>query len=169
VRTLTSEVREKEKEKEKEQQQIDWRRSQVLELASQGYNQREICQKLQLDKSAVSRDIQFINKQAQETIQKHIHETIPAEYQRCLTGINQVLKMAWSIVDKDIDNKTRLQALTLINDCNKYKMDLATGSAVCNEALKFVTQKKEQIDTLQKIDERIEEIEEEEKTTNGIF
>jgi DNA-binding NarL/FixJ family response regulator len=57
VRDLTSEVRE---------QQIEWRRSQVLELASQGYNQREICQKLQLDKSAVSRDIQFINKQAQD-------------------------------------------------------------------------------------------------------
>lgn len=37
----------------REQQQIEWRRSQVLELASQGYNQREICQKLQLDKSAV--------------------------------------------------------------------------------------------------------------------
>jgi hypothetical protein len=36
VRNLTSEAR--------EQQQIEWRRSQVLELASQGYNQREICQ-----------------------------------------------------------------------------------------------------------------------------
>jgi DNA-binding NarL/FixJ family response regulator len=46
VRNLTSEVR---------GQQIEWRRSQVLELASQGYNQREICQKLQLDKSAESR------------------------------------------------------------------------------------------------------------------
>ena len=46
MRSLTSEIRE---------QQIEWRRNQVLELASQGYNQREICQKLQLDKSAVSR------------------------------------------------------------------------------------------------------------------
>jgi hypothetical protein len=163
VRNLTSEVREKEKE-----QQIEWRRSQVLELASQGYNQREICQKLQLDKSAVSRDMQFINRQAQDTLQKHIHETIPEEYQRCLTGINQVLKMAWSIVSKDIDNKTKLQALSLINDCNKYKMDLATGSAVCNQAIQFVTQKKVQLDTLKKVDERIDEAEED-KTTSGIF
>jgi DNA-binding NarL/FixJ family response regulator len=46
VRNLTSEVRE---------QQIEWRRSQILELTSQGYNQREICQKLKLDKSAVKR------------------------------------------------------------------------------------------------------------------
>jgi hypothetical protein len=76
--------------------------------------------------------------------------------------------MAWSIVNKDIDYRTRLQALTLINDCNKNKMDLATGSAICNQAMQFVTQKKEQINTLQKIDQRIEEMEEE-TTTNGVF
>jgi transposase len=77
VRNLTSEVREK-------GQQIEWRRSQVLELASQGYNQREICQKLQLDKSVVSRDIQFLRKQARENLQYHIHDKIPEEYQNCM-------------------------------------------------------------------------------------
>lgn len=79
--------------------------------------------------------------------------------------------MAWSIATQNIDNKTILQALALINDCNKYKMDLATGSAICNEAINFVNQRREQLEkleTLQKIDERIEEMKEE-KTTNGIF
>jgi hypothetical protein len=75
-----------------------------------------------------------MNIQAQEIFRKHISKTIPEEYQHCLTGINQVLKMAWSIVNKDIDNKTKLQALSLINDCNKCKMDLATGSAICSES-----------------------------------
>jgi hypothetical protein len=28
------------------------------------------------------------------------------------------------------ENKTMLQALTLINDCNKYKMDLTTNGVV---------------------------------------
>ena len=68
--------------------------------------------------------------------------------------------MAWSIVNKDIDNKTKLQALALINDCNKDKMDLAMGSAICNQAIQFVTRKKEQLDKMQKIDERIEKTEE---------
>jgi hypothetical protein len=76
--------------------------------------------------------------------------------------------MAWSIVDKDIDNKTKLQALALINDCNKYKMDLATSSAICKQAIQFVTQKKEQLDTMQKTDKRIEAIEEE-KTTSSVY
>ena len=69
-------------------------------------------------------------------------ETLPEEYQNCVVGINQVLKICWEIVNKSrnmdnyngngqtmtvIDSKTVLQALALINDCNKYKMDLATN------------------------------------------
>ncbi|MGA9167840.1 MAG: helix-turn-helix domain-containing protein [Nitrososphaeraceae archaeon] len=42
------------------QQQIDWRRSQVLELSSEGYTQSEIAQKLQIDKSAVDKDLLFL-------------------------------------------------------------------------------------------------------------
>lgn len=111
MRTLTSEVR------EKEQQQIEWRKSQVLDLASQGYNQREICQKLQLDKSAVSRDIQYINKQAQENLQKHIHEVVPEEYQKCMVGMKRNLKQTWEIAETVLDPKTKLQARAIANDC----------------------------------------------------
>jgi hypothetical protein len=36
------------------------------------------------------------------------------------------------------DNKTVLQALALINDSNKYKMDLTTNGIVITDAIKFV-------------------------------
>jgi DNA-directed RNA polymerase specialized sigma24 family protein len=62
---------------EVKQQQLEWRRAQVLELASEGYTQREIASKLQVDLTAVNRDIQFLRQQAQENLQKHIHETVP--------------------------------------------------------------------------------------------
>ena len=45
---------------EMKQQQLEWRRAQVLELASEGYTQREIASKLQVDLAAVNRDIQFL-------------------------------------------------------------------------------------------------------------
>jgi hypothetical protein len=45
---------------------------------------------------------------------------------------------------------------------------LQFNAGIVSDALKFVTQKKEQLDTMQKIDERIEDMEDE-KTTNGIF
>ena len=55
-------------------------------------NQTEICQKLQLDKSTVNRDIHFLRQQAQENLQKHIHEIIPEEYQKCMAGMKRNLK-----------------------------------------------------------------------------
>jgi hypothetical protein len=75
-----------------------------------------------------------------------------------MTGINQVLKICWEIVNKSrivnndngqtvtmTGNKTVLQALALINDCNKYKMDLTTNGVVITDAIKFVQKNKEKL------------------------
>src|SRR5687768_13202375 len=100
-------------------QQIEWRRDRVLELSSQGFSQSDIARVLQVDKSIFSRDMVYLRHQAQKNLQKHIHETIPEEYQKAMESLNQVLRMCWSIVSKTADEKTRLQALALINDCTK--------------------------------------------------
>jgi len=44
-----------------------------------------------------------------------------------------------------VDDRTRLQALSLANDCYKYKMDLVTTGVVITDAIKFVQQKKEEL------------------------
>ena len=73
-----------------------------------------------------------------------------------MVGINQVLKICWEIVNKSrnvnnvrtvtmIDNKTVLQALSLINDCYKYLMDLTTNGVVITDAIKFVQTNKEKL------------------------
>ena len=43
------------------------------------------------------------------------------------------------------DNKTVLQALSLINDYNKHKMDLTTNGVVITDAIKFVQTNKENL------------------------
>ena len=53
--------------------------------------------------------------------------------------------MCRSIVSKEVDDKTKLQVLTLINDCNKYKMDLTTNGVVITDAIKFVQTNKEKL------------------------
>jgi predicted transcriptional regulator len=73
-------------------QQLDWRKSQVLELARRGYSQREISKELHIDSTAVNRDIQFLRQQAQESLQHHIHEVVPEEYQKCMVGMKCNLK-----------------------------------------------------------------------------
>jgi transposase len=65
---------------EMKQEQLEWRRAQVLELASEGYSQREIAAKLQVDLAVVNRDIQFLRQQDQDNLQHHIHEVVPEEY-----------------------------------------------------------------------------------------
>ena len=49
------------------------------------------------------------------------------------------------------DNKTVLQALALINDCNKYKMDLTTNGVVIADAMKFVSDKQGETNHIQRI------------------
>ena len=85
------------------------------------------------------------------------------------------LKHVLEIGEAASDPKIKLEARRIANDCYRYIMDLCTNAGIVSDALKYVTRKKEQIDTLQKLglkDERIEEeaIEEKETTTtNGVF
>jgi hypothetical protein len=86
-----------------------------------------------------------------------------------MAGINQVLKMSWEIATKGlstdssngnsdsdtgrtlsstVDDRTRLQALALINDSYRYKMDLVTNGVVITDAIKFVQQKKEELNQM---------------------
>ena len=122
---------------------LEWRRSKVLELSSQGHSQPEISKILQISQPTINRDIGYLRGQARQNLRKHIQDKLPEEYQKCMVGINQVLKICWEIVNKSrninndndqtvtmTDNKTVLQALALINDCNKYKMDLTTSRGV---------------------------------------
>ena len=102
-------------EQRQRQQQIEWRRSQVLELSSEGYSIREIAAKLQVDKSAVSRDIQFLRQQAQENLQHHIHEVVPEEYQKCMVGMKRNLKQTLEIAETTADPKVKLQARAIVN------------------------------------------------------
>jgi hypothetical protein len=76
--------------------------------------------------------------------------------------MNQVLKLGWQIANNNTrqedqehndnsntvttgDDRTRLQALSLINDCYKYIMDLTTNGVVITDAIKFIRTNKEKL------------------------
>jgi hypothetical protein len=111
-------------------QQLEWRRVQVLELTSQGYSQREIASKVQMDLAAVNRDIQFLRHQAQENLQKYIHETVPEEYQKGMVGLRQNLKHVLEIAETSSDPRIKLEARRIANDCYRHIMDLTTNGIV---------------------------------------
>jgi hypothetical protein len=166
------------------QQQIDWRRAKVLELSSQGYSEREIAERLQpLAAVTVHRDLVFLRQEAQQNLQKHIHEIVPEEYQKCMVGMKQNLKQTLEIAETAADPKTKLQARAIANDCYKYIIDLATNGVVITDAIKYVQGKMDHLNKTEKpllqdikekehkIDGEVveSETEAEEKTTNGVF
>jgi hypothetical protein len=133
-----------------------------------GNTQLQIAQVLKVSKPTVSRDAEYLREQARLNMQTHLQDRLPEEYENCMAGINQVLKMSWEIATKGqsgdsssnnsnsnsdsdrtlsstVDDRTRLQALALANDCYKYKMDLVTNGVVITDAIKFVQQKKEEL------------------------
>jgi hypothetical protein len=143
---------------------IEWRRNKIQQLLVRGYSQWDIADELHIDQSTVSRDTQYLKQQAQENLKSHIQDKLPQEYHRCLAGINQVLKLGWHIANNsnsrqdgqdhndsnsntitEVDDRTRLQALSLINDYYKYIMDLTTNGVIITDAIKFVQTNKEKI------------------------
>jgi transcriptional regulator len=162
---------------------LEWRRSKVLELSSQGYTQSEIAKTLQVSQPSVNRDLTYLAKQAHENLQTHIQQTLPLEYKRCMNGINQVLKQAWQISQSpEVKKEDRSAALSLANNCYKFIMDLTTNGVVITDAIKYV---QGQMDHLNKSEKSLlrdikqkegevrgkeEDIgQQEQKTTNGIF
>ena len=57
---------------ERSQMQIEWRRSKVAELDSQGHSQPEIAMILQVSIGTVNRDLSILRQQAKEKIKRYI-------------------------------------------------------------------------------------------------
>jgi Zn-dependent oligopeptidase len=98
-----------------------------------------------------------------------------------MNSLKQVLRMSWSIASKTEDEKTRLQALALMNDVNKYRTELVTNGVIVNDALRIVQSKMEHLNgeekrLLRDIKQDFDSLPqpelddgEEQKTTNGVF
>jgi hypothetical protein len=64
---------------------------------------------------------------------------LPEQYQKCINGLNQVLKIGWNIVNRESSSPAIwLQGLALINDSYNYLMDLTTNGVVITDAIKYV-------------------------------
>jgi hypothetical protein len=127
--------------------------------------------------ATVSRDLSYLNKQARENLKSHVQDRLPDQYQKCMNGLNQVLKIVWNIVQSDSSSAAnRLQALALVNDSYRYLMELTTNGVVVTDAIKYVQGKMDHLnnqekDLLQDIKQKEEPGEnlQDEETKNGVF
>jgi len=90
---------------------IEWRRSKVQELASQGYSQTEISKTLQISQPTINRDISYLRQKARANIKRYIDERLPEEYEKCLVGLTAILREAWNTSQQAVDKREKIQAL----------------------------------------------------------
>jgi len=119
---------------------IEWRRSKVQELASQGYSQTEISKTLQISQPTINRDISYLRQKARANIKRYIDERLPEEYEKCLVGLTAILREAWNTSQQAVDKREKIQALSLAKECYSMKLDLLTNATVVEDAIRFTSQ-----------------------------
>ena len=126
----------------KVEQRLQWRRDKVRELSVKGHNQRQIASILKVGLASVNEDLQYLRQQAKQNITKYIDECLPAEYENCLEGLNNIMTEAWQM-SLDGDKRERMQALSLAKECYAMKIDLLSDATVVDRAVKFVDRHKD--------------------------
>ena len=125
-------------ENEENESSVEWRREKVLQLSSQGFSQREIANLLKLGIGTINRDIQYLREQSKENIKKYIDQKLPNEYEKCLIGIDTILKESWRTAYKASNEREKLQALNLAKEAYSMKMDLLTNASVIDDSIRFI-------------------------------
>jgi DNA-binding transcriptional regulator LsrR (DeoR family) len=122
------------------------RQSRVAELLAQGYtNQSEIAHKLNVSEPTVSRDIQFLNRQAQENLKIHVERRIPFEIEKCYIGLNLVLKKAFEITNlENAKISEKVAALQVVLTTYDKMWEVILGRPLLKEVIvKFITKQKQ--------------------------
>ena len=108
-------------------EEIEWRRAKILELKSQGLDQREISQILHVSPTTITFDLQYLRKEARKTIREYTTEQLPLQLRIFMLANQNAIKQYWDISQKAQDNKEKIQALEHYLDCHTQLWTLLYG------------------------------------------
>ena len=108
-------------------EEIEWRRAKILELKSQGLDQREISQILHVSPTTITFDLQYLRKEARKTIREYTTEQLPLQLRIFMVANQNAIKQYWDISQKAQDNKEKIQALEHYLDCHQLLWTLLYG------------------------------------------
>ena len=119
----------------KKQNQIVWRQEKVLELAGNGYSEREIANQLQISDTTIHRDLAVLKQQAKEHIRKYIDERVPFEYQKTLAGLEGIIKNMSNIISQSTDNEEIMKASNIKMQAYNLRMEMVSSANLVHEAI----------------------------------
>jgi hypothetical protein len=102
---------------------------------------------LNVSEPTVSRDIQFLNRQAQENLRIHVERRIPFEIEKCYIGLNLVLRKAFEITNlENAKISEKIAALQVIITTYDKMSEVISGRPVLREVIDKFKTKQEQLE-----------------------
>jgi IS30 family transposase len=108
-------------------EEVEWRRAKILELKSQGLDQRDIAQVLHVSPTTITFDLQYLRKEARKTIREYTTEQLPLQLRIFMVANQNAIKQYWDISQKAQDNKEKIQALEHYLECHQQLWTLLYG------------------------------------------
>jgi hypothetical protein len=122
-------------------EEIQWRRAKILQLKSQGLDQREMAQVLHVSPTTITFDLQYLRKEARENIREYTTEQLPLQFRVTIQATWNAIIRYWNISQKAEDNKEKMQALERYMDCH---MKLCSMLGLENTLKGFDTEEEKQ-------------------------
>jgi predicted transcriptional regulator len=148
-------------------EQLEWRRSKVTELRSRGLSYAEIAHELQVSRTSIASDVQYLREQAKGTIKEYITEHLPEQVQICLCALDAVLKNAFVIMTKSEDNREKLQAMQLFKYTHLVKLELLSNATAIDSALHYIRSKQSQQHQKKGEDSNLDPTNDDDNNSNG--
>jgi len=120
------------------QKEMMWRQQKVIELAADGYTEREIATRLKISDTTIHRDLTLLKQQAKEQIRSYIQDKVPFEYHKTLEGLSSITKSMANIIANSTDNKEIMQASTIKMQAYNMRMELVSNANLVYEAIGLV-------------------------------
>ena len=107
------------------------RLAKVLTLHRKGFSQSEMAKKLNVNQSTVSSYLDEIRRKARKTLDLYMKEEIPNELQIYISGLNEITKNLWEIVEdkqnSKITTRDRIYVLSLLMQSYSKRMEMLIG------------------------------------------
>jgi len=128
---------------------VNERRQKVQVMLSQGLNEADIASYLKVNQSTISRDVSFIRRECQRSIEDIAKKVFPFEFSKSILCLNQIMKAGWTIYNDTTSkwtNKDKLNALKLVRETERTKFEVLMHGPIDLLAQKLQEELKEIVD-----------------------
>jgi hypothetical protein len=136
-------------------EQLAWRREKVIELKVRGMNHSQIARELQVSRTCIVDDVNWLRNRARVNIREYVTKQLPEQYIVCLATLDEIIKQSYAMLHTAEDNEDRRASLQLLKETHFQKMELLSDAMTIDETLSYI-RKEQQEQIEQKIIEEID-------------